>query len=442
LLFDDNVLHQVLLHTNRRLRGVNKKIFSLMELKAVLGVLIRAGADRDNLSSLSSLFDPKDSRPFYRCAISNNRFKLFLRYATFDNRNTRRERQKTDRMAAVQDIWSMFQTNLLRWYVPGEWLTVDEQLYGYRGYAPGRAYMSSKPAKYGIKIFWICDSSNGYALSGTIYSGKSSERQCGLAENIVLKLATPFFGSGRNIFVDRYFTSFSLCNKLLEKNLTMTGTILPSRRDVPFVLRNVKDRPIFSTVELWHVPTRIMVFSYVPKKSKNVLMMTSLHSNSDCSSARSDSKPDAVNDYNHGKGGVDLLDSCIEDFSVKRKTTRYPLVLFFNMIDVAVYNSYLIARHNPSHVFKHRKEYMKNLSVALANENMMVRANKSHVYSQAKENFAAFGFERPEQRSTTSRNPGKCHFFQCRKSTRTRCAQCRGWCCKTHQVTTCSKCYR
>ena len=328
LLMDESILRTILLHTNRRLRGLKRKCFTFCELKAAIAIMIRAGTDKDNLSCLSSLFNEKDSRPFYRCCMSKNRFREFLRYVTFDNRNTRRSRQVLDKMAAIREVWELLQCNLRKHYVPSEWITVDEQLYAYRGYVPGRAYMKSKPAKYGVKVFWGCDAKNGYALAGELYSGKGNERNVGLAQKIVLSLTEFFQNSGRNIFIDRYFTNFDLCTKLLDRNLTMTGTIMPSRRDVPKDFVKEKDREVHSTVELWEHEKRVMLLSYIPKKGKNVLMMSSMHLSAGVLHEREDKKPSVIVDYNHGKGGVDLLDSCIDDFTVKRKTNRYPLVIF------------------------------------------------------------------------------------------------------------------
>ncbi len=108
----------------------------------------------------------------------------------------------------------------------------------------------------------------------------------------------------------------------------MTGTIMPSRRDVPKDFVKEKDREVHSTVELWEHEKRVMLLSYIPKKGKNVLMMSSMHLSAGVLHEREDKKPSVIVDYNHGKGGVDLLDSCIHDFTVKRKTNRYPLVIF------------------------------------------------------------------------------------------------------------------
>lgn len=49
-------------------------------------------------------------------------------------------------------------------YVPGCNLTIDEQLKAFRGRSRFRQYMPSKPAKYGIKFWWITDSATSYPL--------------------------------------------------------------------------------------------------------------------------------------------------------------------------------------------------------------------------------------------------------------------------------------
>ena len=129
----------------------------------------------------------------------------------------------------------MFNNNLRNIYVPNEALTVDEQLVGYRGKIPGRTYMPSKPRKYGVKFFWLCEATTSFALNGMIYSGRESDSapHRNLANDIVMKLCSVYFGTGRDIYVDRYFTSHGLVCNLLEKNLTLVGTIMANRQEVP-----------------------------------------------------------------------------------------------------------------------------------------------------------------------------------------------------------------
>lgn len=61
--------------------------------------------------------------------------------------------------------------------------------------------MPSKPAKYGLKIFWVCDARIPYAIDGIVYTGRQpgEEVQKNLGENIVQQLCSRFRNTGRNI---------------------------------------------------------------------------------------------------------------------------------------------------------------------------------------------------------------------------------------------------
>ncbi|KRX72418.1 hypothetical protein T06_12542 [Trichinella sp. T6] len=53
------------------------------------------------------------------------------------------------------------------------------------------------------------------------------ERHTGLASTNVGQLAQPFVNSNRNVFMDGYFTSYSIAQHLLEHDLTAIGLLLP-----------------------------------------------------------------------------------------------------------------------------------------------------------------------------------------------------------------------
>ena len=430
LFMNDTILRTIQRWTNRRLKLRRRKMITFRELKAWLAVIIRSGADRDGMSSLSSLFAKNDSKPFYHCALSKNRTKEILETISLDNKITRAQRQSTDKLAAIREIWNLFLQSLKLNYVPSDSLTVDEQVYGFRGYAPGRCYMPAKPAKYGIKIFWLCDVSNGYVLHGIPYCGRDGERAVGLAKNIVLELSKPYYHTHRNVYIDRYFTSHELIVELLKNGLTCTGTIMSNRRSVPLEMKSTKGVEVHSTRFLWDSINRIMLASYCPKKNKNVLLMSSMHTKNEVQTSREDRLPTVIDDYNHGKGGVDLLDSCIEDFSCKRKTNRYTLVYFFNMIDVALFNAYTILKANG--YSKSRNNFMKILAEQLAEEHMLHRYNDKKIFVQTKDSFLSFGFLPKSVECPQMKTPSKCQVKRCRKSTRNACTSCSKRVCTEH----------
>ena len=221
-LVSEEIFRTILLHTNRKLREIQRNLhqvryptsmFSMEELKASIAIMLKAGCNRDNFTNLRDLWKLSDSRPFYRTVMSLNRIKLLLRCICFDNWHTREQRKVNDKFAAVSEIWEIFLRNARRIYIPGECITVDEQLVGYRGRIPGRTYIWSKPRKYGLKIFWACESNTGYRLNAIAYGGKEGNRvHHNLAQDIVLKVVEPWYGTGRDICTNNYFTSYTLAN--------------------------------------------------------------------------------------------------------------------------------------------------------------------------------------------------------------------------------------
>ena len=202
------IILQIVRETNRKARDVRHecklspksvyKNFTSQEGEAGLAIMIRAGLDRGNFIVLHRLWDTIDSIPFYRVTMALNRFKFLLRCMRFDNNRNRPARQRNDRLAAIREVCETFNRNLGNIYIPNEALTVDEQLVGYRGKIYGRTYMPSKLRKYGVKLFWLCKATTGFALKDMIFSGKESDSEPhrNLANGIVIKLCSVYFGTG------------------------------------------------------------------------------------------------------------------------------------------------------------------------------------------------------------------------------------------------------
>ena len=206
--------------------------------------------------------------------------------------------------------------------------------------------MSSKPRKYGVKLFWLCKAIAGFALTGMIYSGRESDSgfHRNLSNDIVMQLCSVYFGTGRDIYVDRYFTSHGLVCNLLQQNLTLVGTVMANRREVPSQFKTAREREVENTKTLSDHSNKILLLSYVPKRNKSVLKMSSSHSF--ISITYCHKKPRVIMDYNKHKGGADTLDENCKEFSCLRKTNQWPMVINYNLINVATNNAFLVMRGN------------------------------------------------------------------------------------------------
>lgn len=107
-----------------------------------------------SLDFVSMLGCTNEGSPMFTATMSRNRFTSIPKFLRFDNRATRQERQALadDKLAPFRDLWSLFQLQRPKFYIPGPNLCVKEQLVAFRGRCGFRQYIPSKPAEYGIKI--------------------------------------------------------------------------------------------------------------------------------------------------------------------------------------------------------------------------------------------------------------------------------------------------
>ena len=171
-------------------------------------------------------------RPIFRKIISRNRFQDILRVLRFDDAAARRSRRSPDKFSPIRNAFEIWNESLLDAFVPGPNLTVDEQLMTFHGRCPFCQYMPSRPGKYGIKIWAICDLTTHYVLKMDVHKGRKigEPRKANVGSKLVLKLSEPFKKSGRNITCDNFFTNLEWGRKLIMQNLTIVGTIRKSRR--------------------------------------------------------------------------------------------------------------------------------------------------------------------------------------------------------------------
>jgi len=138
------------------------------EIYAFLGILIMSGTNNSNTDHTTDMWKSTAYPLHSRATMKINRFWNILRFIQFDD-STRITHIKENKTAPIQDLWIMLNSNLLKLYRPLECLIVNEQFFSYREWTKFTQYIE---AKYGMKIWWICDTENLYSLRGQ-YTGKS-----------------------------------------------------------------------------------------------------------------------------------------------------------------------------------------------------------------------------------------------------------------------------
>ncbi|UYV64000.1 K02A2.6-like [Cordylochernes scorpioides] len=257
LFIDDNILECIVTNTNIYIRNIQQNysrerdanLTNLHEIKALLGIIYLLGVMKANKLNTDDAW-ARDSTGFELCriAMSENRFRFLLRVIRFDDKATRNERLRQDKLAAVRLILDTFVKNCQKHYSPSEYITVDEKLDAFRGKYNFRQYIPSKHNKYGIKLFALVDSKMFYTCNLEIYSGKNPEGPYNVSNSpsdVVERLCEPIKGTGRNVTMDNWFTSYSLALKLLQQyRLTIVGTLKRNKKEIPseFVIsRGIKE---------------------------------------------------------------------------------------------------------------------------------------------------------------------------------------------------------
>lgn len=76
------------------------------------------------------------------------------------------------------------------------------------------------------------------------------------------------------------------------------------------------------------------IVSYLPKNAINVFLFSTLHQD-DQIEEREEKLPELISFYNNKKRGVETLDELSVYYSVSRNSRRWPLTIFFSLLNAA-----------------------------------------------------------------------------------------------------------
>ncbi|KAL3969261.1 leucine-rich repeat-containing G protein-coupled receptor 6 [Sarotherodon galilaeus] len=413
----------------RHVFGERWKEMDQIDLQPYFGVLILAGVFRSKGESTESLWDAETGRELFRASMSLENFHKISRIIRFDNRDDRPARRQRDKLAAIRTVWDKWVHRLPLFYNPGPNVTIDEQLMPFRGRCPFRQYIPSKPAKYGIKIWAACDTTSSYAWNLQVYTGKpdggAPEKNQGM--RVVLDLTQGL--SGHNITCDIFFTSHKLGQELLKRKLTMVGTIRKNKSELPPQLMTMKNGPVKSSKFVYTADTSLV--SYVPKKGKNVVLMSTLHRDG----------------------------RLVTAYSCKRRTLRWPLVIFFDMLDISAYNAFVIwmavNKDWNKGKLQRRRLFLEELGKALVRPKILRRQcvprtpASAAIVRQIQEENAGTPSTRPTEppsakpEVSVSNKKKRCKVSgpKLDRKTQYTCSKCKKYICNTHTVKLCPSCF-
>lgn len=166
--------------------------------------------------------DPLYYHPIFGATMSGRRFEQILRCFSCEL-----VEDTEDKLTKVRPLVDMMRKSFQEAFSPKKNLSLDESLLLFRGRLGFRQYIKIKAAKYGIEFFELT-TSDGYVLNFEIYEGKDSktnELKGEKTQNIVLRLMEPYLSKGHHVFMDNYYNSIRLSERLLQSNTHSTGTL-------------------------------------------------------------------------------------------------------------------------------------------------------------------------------------------------------------------------
>ncbi|XP_059563328.1 piggyBac transposable element-derived protein 4-like [Myotis daubentonii] len=379
LIIDNYIIKHIKKCTEEEGRRIlrNDWTTTLPEIRAFIGILYARGAYEAKNLKLSYLWSAKWGPEFFRKTMTREKFKQILRFIRFDKRTERSRHLQTNKFALVLEIWDKFIENSQACYQPGQNITVDEQLFPSKARCRFTQSMPNKPNKFGIKFWLASDVSSKYVLNGFPYLGKDEKQPSSmlLSEHVVLKLVEPYTGCGRNITTNNFFTSMSLATKLLAKQTTLVGTIRGNKRELPKAAKQTKDNmPPFST--LLYKSENCVLTIYKSKPNKRVAVLSSKHKFVKIDKSNKKMLPESIQFYNSTKFGVDMADQMARKYTVKASSCRWPLQIFFNILDLAAINAWILYKETTG-IQIQRKEFLFQLAEQLSTEYRAARQKNS-----------------------------------------------------------------
>lgn len=418
-------------------------------LHAYFGLLLLAGVYRSYGECVTQLWNERTGRPIFRATMSLKMFKRIHGCIRFDDREERIAIASTsvcDKLAPIRNVYERWNKNLKAVFTPGKNVTVDEQLVPFRGRCPFRQYIPSKPAKYGIKIWVLCDSSNWYAYNTQIYVGRdrntAPERNQG--RRVVMDLVNGL--SDRNVTCDNFFTSYQLAEDLNKNRMTILGTIRKNRTEIPSVLVDMRQKPIYSTEVVYEYKLQAVMLSYVPRRYRFVTLLSTYHNVVSINEQDEKKKPNLIEDYNKTKSGVDTMDQMVATYTCKRKINRWPMAVFCNMLDVSALNAFVTFvslfpdwKNERSNHNIRRRLFIEELGMALVEQHIAKRKTQPQTSDAAD----ICDEIRPIRHLPYTSKKGRCHICTYKKNKNifaTRCGKCANFVCADHRYDICEKC--
>ncbi|XP_054266894.1 52 kDa repressor of the inhibitor of the protein kinase-like [Macrosteles quadrilineatus] len=180
---------------------------------------------------------------------------------------------------------------------------------------------------------------------------------------------TRLLGKHHHVFTDNFYTKLPLAEALLRNDTYLTGTVNKKSKDLS---RAVVGTQYEAGQTVYFRKGKVLLVGYKQKKKRKPVyrITTACHAEDRNIVSRSGLqavKPLVIHKYNLSMGGVDQKDKSIYHHSCTRPTRKYWRKIFFNLMDMAMLNAYILYSRNTDHPLS-RKRFMVDIVETLVRQ--------------------------------------------------------------------------
>ena len=240
MVSETNVQAAVLSATPKGVKGhsrMNKwRDTNIDEMNVFLAMILLQGIVQKPELEMFWSTRPLLDTPHVRQVMTGQRFLLLLRCLHFVcNTSIPQDISKAEKsFAKIKPVFDFLIERFSTVYVPNENIAVDESLMLFKGRLAMKQYIPMKRARFGLKLYELCESGSGYIWKAIVHTGPSmklKDSTDGLkSSQIVVTLVYELLGNGYCVFVDNYYTSPMLFRQLHNQQTDAVGTVRLNRR--------------------------------------------------------------------------------------------------------------------------------------------------------------------------------------------------------------------
>ena len=112
-----------------------------------------------------------------------------------------------DKLRKIRPLLNHIRTRCQKLYQADMNVSLDERMVKSKGRSGMRQFIRNKPVRFGFKLWVMAESSTGYTLDFSVYTGRrGNSTENGLAYDVVLMVCESLYNQGYHVYFDNFFT--------------------------------------------------------------------------------------------------------------------------------------------------------------------------------------------------------------------------------------------